>query len=185
MKLRTLFSLSAILILADRGAHAGEMTVDSHESQIRVAVTATIDSFVGHLDKYQTQIDFAPNSPLPDKARVSFDFKDLETGNSNRDQAMLDWLDYTKDPTCQFTLKDWKTSDTTNLAEGTISIHGIKELIKMPVAVKHNGTHCEIKGTAKLDYHNFGLPTICKMLFLKVNPHLVVSFDLKGTLPNQ
>lgn len=185
MRLKYFLALPALLLPVLNHAYAGQFTVNSQQSQIEVAVSATIDSFVGHLQKYQASIDSTPNSQLPDKATVSFDFKDLKTGNSSRDKEMLKWLDYSKDPDCTFTLANWKTVGTTNYADGTIVIHGVKKKIQMPVAVEHSGTNCDISGSADLNYHDFKLPTIRKMLFLTVDPHLHVTFHLVGTLPTK
>lgn len=182
MKLNYLFSVPALL-LAFNHAQAGQLSLDSKQSKIEVSVSATIDSFVGQLEKYQADIDCASNTNLPDKASVSFDFKDLKTGNPKRDKEMLNWLDYSKEPACTFTLTDWKTAGTTNLADGTITIHGVKKEIEMPVTVGHTGTNCEITGSADLNYRDFNLPIIRKMLLLTVDPHLHVAFHLVGTLP--
>lgn len=182
MKLNYLFPLPALL-LAFNHAHAGQLTLDRKQSKIEVAVSATVDSFVGQLEKYQADIDCAPAVSLPDKASVTFDFKDLKTGNSSRDQEMLKWLDYSLQPSCSFTLTNWKTVGTTNFAEGTITIHGVKKTIEMPVTVGNTGTNCSITGTADLNYRDFDLPIIRKMLVLTVDPHLHVAFHLVGTLP--
>lgn len=181
MKLKYLFSLPALL-LALNCALAEKLSLDSQQSKIQVAVSATIDSFVAHLAKYQVSIDCATNSELPDKAEVSFDFKDLKTGNPNRDQAMLKWLDHSATPSCNFVLTGWKTVGATNFAAGTITIHGIKKKVEMPVSVERSGNHCDISGTANLNYQDFNLPIVRKMLLLTVDPHLNVSFHLVGTL---
>lgn len=182
MKLNCLFSVPALL-LAFNHAHAELLSVDSQQSKIEVAVSATVDSFVGQLEKYQADIDCASNTNLPDKAAVTFDFKDLKTGNPKRDTEMLKWLDYSTKPSCRFTLTDWKTVGATNFAEGTITIHGVKKTIEMPVTVGQTGTHLTIAGSADLNYRDFDLPIIRKMLVLTVDPHLHVSFHLVGTLP--
>jgi polyisoprenoid-binding protein YceI len=181
MKLKYLFSLPALL-LALNCAQAEKFSLDSQQSRIQVAVSATIDSFVAHLSKYQADIDCETNSELPDEADVSFDFKDLKTGNPSRDKAMLKWLDHSATPSCHFVLSDWKIVGATNYAVGTIMIHGIKREIEMPVTVEHAGDRCDITGTADLNYRNFNLPIIRKMLLLTVDPNLHVSFHLVGTL---
>jgi polyisoprenoid-binding protein YceI len=181
MKRYCLIVLPALL-LAFNPAHAEKLSLDTQQSKIEAAVKATSDSFVGELATYQADIDCASDSDLPDKASVSFDFKDLKTGNPSRDKAMLKWLDYSTTPSCNFILTGWKTVGATNLASGTITIHGVKKDIEMPVTVKHSGNHCDITGTAELNYRDFNLPIIRKMLMFTVNPHLRVSFHLAGTL---
>ena len=158
MKRFFLFPVPALL-LAFNCARAQTMSLDGKQSQIKVAVSATIDSFTGQLEKYQADIDWPRHAILPDKASVSFDFKDLKTGNPKRDQAMLTWLDYPSQPDCTFTLTGWEMLGITNYAKGTIT------------------------GTADLNYRDFNLPVIRKMLFLTVDPHLHVLFHLVGTVP--
>jgi len=182
MKLNYLCSLPT-LVLAFNCAHAELLSVDSQQSKIEVSVTATVDSFVGRLEKFQTTIVYSPTSSVPDQASVTFDFKDLKTGKPDRDTEMLKWLDYATKPSCNFTLSNWKTLGTTNYAEGTITIHGVTKSLAMPVTVGQTGTNYTITGTADLNYRDFDLPIIRKMLLLTVNPHLHVSFQLVGTIP--
>jgi polyisoprenoid-binding protein YceI len=182
MKLNYLLSLPTLL-LAFNCAHAELLSVDSQQSKIEVAVSATVDSFVGHLENYKANIDYTPTSSVPEKASVTFDFKDLKTGNPSRDKEMLKWLDYSTKPSCNFTLSNWKTLGATNYAEGSITIHGVKKTLDMPVAVGQTDTNYTITGTADLNYRDFDLPIIRKMLLLTVDPHLHVSFHLVGTIP--
>jgi polyisoprenoid-binding protein YceI len=182
MKLICLFSLPALLLVLN-DAHAELLSLDRQQCKIEVAVSSTIDSFVGQLEKYQANIDCSPTSSVPAQASVTFDFKDLKTGNPSRDTEMLKWLDYPAKPSCNFILTNWKTSGTTNYAEGTLAIHGVKKAVEMPVVVTSTGTNWIITGTADFNYRDFDLPIIRKMLVLTVDPNLHVAFHLVGTLP--
>jgi polyisoprenoid-binding protein YceI len=163
-------------------AGAAPLEIDYKQSKIDVAVTATIDSFVGHLDKYNASVDCGATN-LPTQAKVTFNFGDLKTGKTDRDAEMLKWLEYTTTPTATFTLTGWKQSGTTNLALGELTIHGVKKNIEMPVAVKDTAGNWDIAGTADFDYRDFNLPKIRKMLMLVVDPHLTVTFHLVGKQP--
>lgn len=162
---------------------AAPLEVDYQHSKINVDVHATIDSFVGHLDQYTATIDCQPSTNLPVKAAVSFDFKDLKTGKTDRDAEMLKWLDYSNNPTATFTLDGWKQEGTTNLALGDLTIHGVKKAVQMPVTIQHNGAEWDITGETDFDYRDFDLPKIRKMLVLVVDPHLKVTFHLVGKTP--
>lgn len=162
---------------------AAPLEVDYQHSKVNVDVHATIDSFVGQLDKYTATVDCEPSTNLPAKAAVSFDFKDLKTGKTDRDAEMLKWLDYSNNPTATFALEGWKQDGTTNLALGDLTIHGVKKAIQMPVTIQHNGADWDIAGEADFDYRDFNLPKIRKMLMLVVNPHLKVTFHLVGKIP--
>ena len=162
---------------------AAPLEVDYKQSKIDVAVSATIDSFVGHLDRYEAAVDCEAATNLPTKAAVSFNFSDLKTGNTDRDAEMLKWLEYTANPKATFILNDWRQSGTTNLAVGELTIHGVTKVIQMPVVAKNTNGVWDISGEANFDYRDFNLPKIRKMLMLVVNPHLKVTFHLIGNAP--
>jgi polyisoprenoid-binding protein YceI len=162
---------------------AAPLELDQHQSKIEVAVSATIDSFVGHLEKYSATVDCEAATNLPTRAAVSFDFSDLKTGKPDRDAEMLKWLEYTTNPKATFALTRWQQSGTTNLAVGELTIHGVKKSIEMPVIAKNTGDNWDITGEADFDYRDFELPKIRKMLLLVVDPHLKVTFHLIGKLP--
>jgi polyisoprenoid-binding protein YceI len=175
--------LIAILAGAAAAAVAAPVEIDYQQSKIDVAVTATIDSFVGHLNKYEASVDPGSSTNQPAQAKVTFNFSDLKTGNTDRDAEMLKWLEYSTTPTASFALTGWKQSGTTNLATGELTIHGVKKAIEMPVTVKDTAGNWDIAGTADFDYRDFNLPKIRKMLVLVVDPHLKVSFHLVGKQP--
>jgi len=163
-------------------AIAAPLTIDFQQSKIQVAVSSTIDSFVGHLDKFESAIDCDPKDALPAKADVTFDFANLKTGNPDRDATMLGWLAYATNPMASFHLSGWKQTGTTNVASGRLTIHGVSKAVEMPTLVTHEGTKWEISGQVTLDYRDFNLPKIRKALVLTVDPKLVVTFRLVGQL---
>ncbi len=164
-------------------AGATPLAVDYQQSKIDVAVSATIDSFTGHLDKYAATIDSDGTTNLPDKAEVSFNFSDLKTGKPDRDAEMLKWLEYAANPKATFVLNSWKQSGSINLAVGELTIHGVKKSIAMPVVATNVSDTWDISGEADFDYRDFNLPKIRKMLVLVVDPHLKVTFHLVGKVP--
>ena len=176
-----LFLAVALAGLA-RPAAAALLEIDHRHSNIEVDVRATIDPFVGHLEKYQAAIDCNPATNLPAAAEVSFDFADLKTGDTNRDAAMLKWLEYDSNPRASFRLNGWRQNGATHLALGELTIHGVKQAVQMPVAVKNTGGTWDISGESDFDYRDFSLPKIRKVLVLTVAPHLKVTFHLAGKL---
>ena len=178
------FKITYLAILCAGMAARGQaepLTIDYTKSDIQVAVDSTLHSFSGHLDKYTAEVDATESSNnLPTKAEVSFDFADLKTGDKGRDADMLKWLDHDKFPTATFHLTGWEKDGDTNYALGELTIHGVKQSLKMPVAVTQTGGVWDIAGEVDLDYRNFSLPKIRKMLMLTVDPHLRVAFHLVG-----
>lgn len=183
MKLFNVLLLSAISAGFAATAGAEPLLIDYKQSKIDVAVSATIDSFVGHLEKYEAAVDCQAATNLPTKAALSFNFTELKTGNTDRDAEMLKWLDYTSNPKATFVLNGWQQSGTTNLAVGELTIHGVTKVIQMPIIAKNNQGAWEISGEASFDYREFNLPKIRKMLMLVVDPHLKVTFHLIGNMP--
>ena len=184
MKILNILLLSATFAGSVAISGAAPMEVDYQQSKINVAVSATVDSFIGHLDKYEATIDCDATTNLPAKAEVSFNFSDLKTGKPDRDAEMLKWLEYTANPKATFVLDSWKQSGTTNLAMGELTIHGVKKSIAMPVVATSAGDKWDISGEADFDYRDFNLPKIRKMLLLVVDPHLKVTFHLVGKVPS-
>lgn len=163
---------------------AAQLEIDPQQSKVEVVVSSTVDSFVGHLDKYQANIECDPAAVLPARADVSFDFADLKTGNTDRDAAMLKWLGYDSNRIASFHLMSWKQSGNTNIATGELMIHGVKQSVQMPVVIKQGNNAWDISGQAFIDYRDFNLPKIRKALILTVNPKLVVRYHLVGkTVP--
>lgn len=183
MKLFYVLFLSATFVGFVASAGATPLEVDYKQSKIDVAVSATIDSFIGHLEKYEATVDCDAATNLPTQAAVSFNFSDLKTGKTDRDAEMLKWLEYPTNPKATFALTGWKQSGTTNLAVGELTIHGVKKSIQMPVVVKNTDGNWNITGEADFDYRDFNLPKIRKMLMLVVDPHLQVRFHLVGKMP--
>jgi polyisoprenoid-binding protein YceI len=173
----------ALLILLDwlcEPAVAALLQLDRSKSKIEVAVNSTVSSFTGKLENYQAAIECDPAQPLPTRAEVTFDFKDLQTGIEGRDKHMLKWLQYSKNPKASFYLTDWKQNGAESLAQGELTIHGVQRTIQMPVIVKRQNDAYDIEGTVGLDYRDFGLPRIRNAVVFSVDPHLKIKFHLIG-----
>ena len=169
--------LVALAGLSARAAAAG-MDVDYARSRVEVGVKSTVDSFTGRLEKYRVSVEWGPSDPLPAKARMSFDFADLKTGDTDRDGAMLKWLGHDSQPGGEFVLGGWRREGTTNLATGELTIHGVKREVAIPVVAGQTNGVWVVDGEALLDYRDFGLPKIRKALVLTVNPLLRVRFHV-------
>lgn len=161
---------------------AAPLRIDPPQSRIEVSVNSTASSFVGKVEKYQISIEFDRPQTLPTKAELAFDFKDLKTGVNGRDAHMLKWLQYAKNPTATFHLTGWKQEGKEPIAQGELSIHGVRQTIQMPLVVSWLGDSCILEGATELDYRDFGLPRIRKILVFAVDPHLKVKFRLVGRL---
>jgi polyisoprenoid-binding protein YceI len=183
MKKPLLHCLIAIMPFALLGsAQSATLEVDARRSKIEVAVTSTVHDFEGELTNYQASIEWSPQDRLPAKTDLLFDFKDLKTGSQARDKEMLKWLKYSINPKAAFHLTGWKQDGTDAIALGDLTIHEVKKAIQIPVLVKKDGDDYDLTGAVGLDYRDFNLPVIRKALLFSVDPHLKVTFHLKGKL---
>jgi polyisoprenoid-binding protein YceI len=175
----TPFILLLIFALVN-AAPAATLQIDRQKSKIEVQVKSTLHDFSGTLERYELSIAFNPKTSVPAKVDLTFDFKDLDTGDKGRDSDMLKWLAYTSNPHASFHLTGWKQDGSQFSARGELSLHGVSKEIRISVTIEKDGETYDIKGTAGLDYRDFQLPLIRKVMVLTVDPHLTVQFHLVG-----
>jgi polyisoprenoid-binding protein YceI len=173
-------TLLFLLALVRGLAVAAQFEIDQTQSRIEVAVNSTVGSFMGKLEKYQAALEYEPPQFLPTKADLTFDFKDLKTGNRERDAHMLKWLQHSRNPTASFHLKSWRQEGGGAVAVGELTIHGVHREIQMPVVAERQGDDYNIDATVELDYRDFGLPKIRQALLFSVDPHLKIRVHLVG-----
>ena len=165
------------------GAAPSPLVVDPSQSRIEVAVPCTMDSFTGTLDAYAA--DITVDGGRVTAAKLSFNFTDVHTGKAARDEAMHDWQDTPKHPSCSFvlrTLEPISGSGSRFNATGTFTLHDVATELTFPVSVTTEQNRYAIDGEAPLDTRNFGLPIIRKFGLLKVEPLIKVRFHLQGAI---
>lgn len=158
------------------------LAIDPAQSRIEIIVKATVDSFVGTLDAYKT--DIAVEDGQVAAAIITFRFADVHTGKSGRDEAMHDWQETSRHPDGVFTLKSLERTgaDGRMDARGSLTFHGVSRAIAFPVVISTDSTHYTIAGEASLDTRDFGLPVIRKLGLLKVDPLVRVRFHFQGSV---
>lgn len=161
------------------------LEVMPESSGVNVAVEATIDSFVGKLDRYKLYVGIDPDSEQVVSAEMVFDFADLKTGKTDRDEAMLDWQNHTAYPEGRFVLKEAISADGQSMAKGTLTLHGVAREVAFPVRVTRVDDRYILVGEALIDYTDYGLENIRKMLILTVNPEVNISFYFQGELDKE
>jgi polyisoprenoid-binding protein YceI len=173
------------LVIGGMGARAAESSavlveVDADASRIGIAVRLSMGSFQGVLEKYDTRIQIAPGDQSISTAELDFDFADLKTGNKRRDKDMLKWMDYENHPKGSFRLEELADQGEQLEARGTLTIHGVSQSIAFPVTLAFEGKRVAAEGSAKLNFLDFDLKPIRKMLFITVKPELSIDFHLEG-----
>ena len=159
------------------------LTIDPAQSRIEVIVPCTMDSFTGTLDAYAANITV--DGVRVTAATLAFNFTDVHTGKSGRDEAMHEWQATPQNPKCAFVLSSLEPifgSGSRFNARGTLTLHGVTTEISFPVSVTTDQQLYAIDGEAPLDTRNFGLPVIRKFGLLKVEPLIKVRFHLQGVV---
>ena len=171
--------------LTAAGADPAErvLVLDPEHSSIEVMVHATLDTFMGRLEKFQTDIVIDPEHARTRRAVVTFAFADLKTGRPGRDRDMLAWSENNQFPVVRFQMETLEqTPGLPTQAHGSLKIHGIEHATTFPVSFLIEGPLYAIDGEVILDYRDFGLPIIRKYFILTVDPRLRVRFHLQGRL---
>ncbi|QTN33819.1 YceI family protein [Akkermansiaceae bacterium] len=179
MKAKANLALIGIILSAAPG-HAATLDVDSSRSRIHVDAHATGHDFTGTLKKYTARVSGDTASMKPEGFELGWSFKDLETGDADRDKQMLKWLGG-GDPKGSFRFtKSWTDKDGKTHGMGTLKIHGVPQEVSFPYSVKKDRDWVTIDGTVSLDYENFKLPVIRTMAVMTVDPRLKVRFHVVG-----
>lgn len=180
MKTKQNLTLIGILLSATLSQSA-TLDVDSSRSRIQVDAHATGHDFTGTLKKYTAKVSGDAASMQPAGFELGWNFKDLETGDADRDKEMLKWLGG-GDPKGSFRFaKSWTDKDGKTRGMGTLKIHGVSHEVSFPYSVEKNDSGwVTIDGTVSLDYQNFKLPVVRAMAVMTVDPKLKVRFHVVG-----
>lgn len=179
MKSKNIVTLIGILLSAAL-SHAATLEVDSSRSRIQVDAHATGHDFTGTLKKYTAKVSGDAASMKPEGFELGWSFKDLETGDADRDAEMLKWLGG-GDPKGSFRFtKSWTDKDGKTHGMGTLKIHGVSREVSFPYSVEKDSGWVTIDGTVSMDYQNFKLPVVRAMAVMTVDPKLKVRFHVVG-----
>ncbi|MBI2511876.1 MAG: YceI family protein [Opitutae bacterium] len=167
---------------ADAPAAERALKLDRSKSYIDVDVKATLDSFTGHLDRYELAVPLDVNAKIKD-ALLKFKFTDLRTGKPDRDAEMIKWLGG-GEPEGSFDLGLLALApDGQGQASGKLSFHGQTQLVEFPVLVKVQDGVYTVTGKATIDYRNWGLKKFRKFGLATVDPDVTIRFQFVGALP--
>ena len=163
-------------------AEASLFVLDRAESQVDIAVKATLNSFVAHLEDYAVAITLDPESGRVESAAFHADLAAVRTGRADRDHNMNVWLQTNEFPQVVFELGAVdRGADGTMTARGRLQLHGRPHDVRFPVTVTVSRGLATIDGTATLDTRDFGLPII-RFWVLTVDPVVHVHFHLQGSV---
>ena len=163
------------LLAADRG-----LKVDPSRSYVEVDVSVTVGSFTARLEKYDASLRVDEKDKIRQGGSFAFKFAQLKTGDTDRDQAMIDWLGG-NDPAGKFELGILAvTPSGQGQVTGNLSIHGRTKLVEFPINVSQVDGAFLITGEATLDTRNWDLKVLRRGFVIKVDPVVKVRFKLTG-----
>ena len=172
--LTPLLLLPLVLAAAERS-----LKVDRSRSFVEVDVDAT-KNFTAHLDRYDAKL-MVDDAGKIKSAVFTFKFTDLKSGNDSRDADMIKWLGG-DDPEGRFELGNLAvTPDGQGQASGRLTFHGATDRVEFPInLVKADGSYT-FTGETTIDYRNWNLKVIRRVLLFTVSPEVKVRFKLTGT----
>lgn len=163
-------------------ASAGSLAVDTETCRIQVDIRATGHAFTADLKKFTAKVTGDEATLQPTAFDLDWNFKDLDSANDDRDQQMVTWLGGGEPKGSFRFVKSWTDAKGATFAEGTLTINQTTKTISFPYSATKDGSWVTIRGTARMDYQDFGLPIIRSMGLLKVAPELTVRFHVVGKL---
>jgi polyisoprenoid-binding protein YceI len=171
----------ALLALLPLSVLAAEhsLKIDRSRSFVDVDVDAT-KNFTAHLDQYDARLTVDDAGRIK-SAVFTFKFRDLKTGNEDRNADMIKWLGG-GEPAGRFELGNLAlTPDGQGQASGRLTFNGVTDRVEFPVnLVKADGNYT-ITGETTIDHRNWNLKVIRKALLFTVSPQVKVRFKLTGT----
>ncbi len=176
------FLVAAILALQPAArANAAPLVLDRAKSHVDIAVEATVDSFVAHLEDFQVAITLDPGSGRVEAAAFRANLSAVKTGRADRDHDMSVWLQTSEFPQVAFELETLERGPNGAFtARGQVQLHGERHEVSFPVRITADQGLTTIDGVAALDTREFGLPIIRKFWILTVDPVVHVRFHLQG-----
>jgi polyisoprenoid-binding protein YceI len=171
-----------LLALLPLAAFAAErpLKVDRSRSFVDVDVNAT-KNFTAHLDRYEAKLTVDDAGRIK-TAVFTFKFADLKSGNDQRDADMMKWLGG-NDAEGRFELGNLAvTPDGQGQASGRLTFHGVTDRVEFPINLTKAGGDYTITAEPTIDYRNWNLKVIRKVLLFTVSPEVKIRFKLTGTL---
>lgn len=150
----------AVLAFAAGPAHARGWAVDAAHSSLGFTGSYQGQSFEGVFKRFDARIAYDPADLAHAKFDVSVDITSVDTQNSERDQAALGeaFFDTARFPRARFATTGFrKTADGKVLADGTLTLRGIRKPVTLEVTFIPHGDAATLDVTAHLKRLDFGI----------------------------
>lgn len=152
-----------MLISTTLPAVAKQWVVDYTKSNVTFTGKQSGETFTGHFNKFDTIIDFDPQSPAGGKIMASIDMASAQTGNTDIDGSIHDpaWFDSKKFPEAKFvsTSITQGASPSCYKVTGQLSIKSISKQVDFPFCLAAEGTMMRAKGEVPLIRTDYSVGT--------------------------
>ena len=179
MKLKIPLLMGLLLCMAS-SVRSATLEVDGGKSRIQFDAKATGHAFGGKLEKFSAKGTGKDDTLAPLSFELTWNFKDLNTADSDRDAEMIKWLGGGKPGGSFKFVKFWTDKQGVTKAQGNLTIHGVTKTVSFPYTAKKDGSQVTIDGKVTLDYQEFDLPIVRAMLVMTVDPSVTVTFHIVG-----
>ena len=152
--------LLAGFLLAGSPALAADWTIQPAASSLTFTGTETGASFTGSFGSWGGQISYDPAKPQEAHVHLTIALASAKSGDAQRDQAMpgSDWFDVSAFPQAVFDATGFTPQGGDKfLANGTLTIRGVKKPVSLPFTLDVTGDKAVAKGKITLTRTDFGV----------------------------
>jgi polyisoprenoid-binding protein YceI len=163
---------------ASAGARA--YTVDAAHSEINFTASSRMLDAHGHFQKWEADVRLDAAALERSTVRLTIDAASITTRNERRDGHLKspDFFDVAKYPTITFTSRSVaRTSPTTGVITGDLTMHGVTRPVQVPVTVKflENGRG-RFAGAFSVNREDYGVTYTSRMN--PIDNEVAVQFNL-------
>lgn len=166
------------------GWPAVPLELEPERCRVEAEARATFGSLSVHLRHFEARVEVDEKTGGIVGAVLSFNVAELGSGRRGLDEALAEWLEAARFPVATYRLVRLVLQpDGSELAYGTLWLHGIEHAVNFPVTVLAEGNRFVLAGEGIVDYRDHGLPVARRYLVRRVDPRVRVRFHLQGQLP--
>ncbi|RYU94092.1 YceI family protein [Emticicia agri] len=149
--MRTLENLIAIIILFvvfafSSGADSRKIVADKKTSTVTYAMSHPAHDWEGVCKDVNAVIVYDDNTKNISQVAVSLKVDAFNSGNANRDSHAIEVLEGLKYPKVTFTSNKIKNDNTTIVAEGNLTFHGVTKPITITVTRTNSDKRMALEG---------------------------------------
>ncbi|KPL67048.1 hypothetical protein SZ64_02425 [Erythrobacter sp. SG61-1L] len=134
--------------------------VDQSASKLGYEGVGNSETFEGSFGKWDAEINFDPAHLDQSIAKVTIDTGSASSGDPSRDDPLREtsWFNISAFPNAVFATNGiTSTGPNAYVADGTLTIRGVSQPVKLPFTLTIEGDTAKMQGQAKIDRTAWGL----------------------------